>query len=87
MVMGNLTGIIEQISPAVASALAAQPWLLPLIALQIIMKFAFYPVALYYSARRSQKSWFTVLIICFAILNDFGLLAILYLIFNRKKHK
>jgi len=88
MVFENLTQQIAAANPLLASALEQSPWLLYLIFLQIIFKLAFYPVALYLSGKRQQKGWFVVLVICFLILNDFGLLAALYLIFNRDKpHK
>ena len=87
MVLENLSQQIAEMNPMLAPLIQQYPWMLPLIFLQIVMKFAFYPVALYLAGKRQQKAWFTVLVICFLVLNDFGLLAALYLIFNRdKKH-
>jgi len=83
--MFNLTEQIAQINPALADAISKNAWFLPLLISQIIMKLAFYPVAIYLSAKRQQKAWFVILFIGLVILNDFGLLAILYLIFNREK--
>lgn len=78
---------LAMINPALAESITKNAWVLPSILLQAIMKLIFYPIALYYSARRKQKAWFVVLIICFLVLNDFGLLPILYLVFNKEKNK
>jgi RsiW-degrading membrane proteinase PrsW (M82 family) len=83
--MLNLTEQIAQINPLLAEQMSKNAWLLPLFLLQIITKLVFYPIALYLSAKRKQKTWFVVLFVCLIFLNDFGLLAILYLIFNREK--
>ena len=80
--------IIEQISkinPVLASTMEKSVWVLPLLIAQLIMKLIFYPWALYKAAEGKQKAWFIVLMIAFIGLNDFGLLPILYLIFNRQQ--
>jgi hypothetical protein len=84
--MFNLTEQIAQINPILAEQISKNAWFFPLLISQIIMKLVFYPVALYISAKRQQKAWFVILFIGLIVLNDFGLLAILYLIFNRDKN-
>lgn len=76
---------ISGINPVLAEQMQQNAWVLPLLAAQILMKVIFYPVALYHSAKRQKKAWFIVLFICMIFLNDFGVLPILYLVFNRDK--
>ncbi len=83
----NLTEAIANINPLLAEQISKNSWFLPLIILQIVAKLAFYPLALYKAGVRKQKVWFIVLFIGLVILNDFGLLAILYLVFNREMPK
>lgn len=83
-----MVSIIEQISalsPTLAGAMERNAWVLPLLIAQLVMKLIFYPWALYKAAERKQKAWFIVLMIAFIGLNDFGLLPMLYLIFNRQQ--
>lgn len=81
----NLSQQISDLNPALASAIQTYPGIVPLIILQIVMKLIFYPIALYFAAKKQQKTWFVVLFICMLFLNDFGILPILYLILNREK--
>ena len=85
MVMENLINQISQINPALAQAMQENIWIFPLFILGMVMKLIFYPWALYKAAERKQKAWFVILFIGFLFLNDLGLLAILYLTFNRNK--
>lgn len=80
MALEALIQKIAEINPILGDVLAKNPWMLPLIALQAILKVILYPIALYYSAKRKQKTWFVVLFLCLLFLNDFGLLPALYLI-------
>ncbi len=63
------------------------PGVIAFLLFALIWKMSWYGVALYKSGSRKQKPWFTVLFVCAIFLNDLGLLAILYLIFNREKTK
>ena len=81
--MQNLTEQLMLINPTIAAAIQQNPWLLPIIALQLILKVIFYPIALYASAKRQSKVWFIVFFIAFLFLNDFAIFPILYLIFLR----
>jgi len=85
MGMEEITAQLAQLNPALASAIQQNPWILPLIILQGVMKIIFYPIALYAAAKKQKKVWFIVLFVCFLILNDYAILPILYLVFNRKK--
>ena len=85
MAFENISQQIAAVNPLLAEQIQQNAWFLPLLALQMIMKVIFYPTALYLSAKRRQKAWFIVLFVCFLFLNDFGLLPILYLVFNRDK--
>ncbi|MDP1728813.1 MAG: DUF5652 family protein [archaeon] len=69
-----------------ANILASLPvWVLVLVIVTSIWKFTWYGIALYSSSKKQQKTWFIVLFVLMFILNDLGLLPILYLIFNRRK--
>ncbi|OGJ21099.1 hypothetical protein A3K73_08335 [Candidatus Pacearchaeota archaeon RBG_13_36_9] len=57
-------------------------WLIILIVI-IIWKLVWYGLALYKSLERKQIVWFTVLFVCTFILNDLGLIAIIYLLLNK----
>jgi hypothetical protein len=60
------------------------PWIFPaLIAIQI-WKLAWYGFAIYIAAfKRQEKTWFFVLLVCAFFLNDLGILAILYIIYQK----
>ena len=87
MDMQSLIASIEKFNPQIASIIQENPNFLFLIAAQLIMKLIFYPWALYKAAERKQRAWFVILFIGMLILNDFGALPILYLIFNRNLEK
>jgi hypothetical protein len=87
MALEDLSQQLSAIDPQLAASVLANPWILALIILVTVWKLTWYGIALYRSGSRRQKAWFTVLFICALILNDLGILAILYLVFNRKKSK
>ena len=60
-------------------------WLLALIIVITIWKLIWYGLALYKSLERKQKGWFIVLFVATFILNDAGILAIIYLAVYRDK--
>jgi len=81
---------IEKITSANAELvtyLQQNPNLIYVVLAQVLMKVIFYPIALYQAAKRKQVAWFVVLFICLFLLNDFGLLPILYLIFTQYQDK
>jgi Kef-type K+ transport system membrane component KefB len=88
MGMENLAQQLSAVDPSLGAVVSDKPWILAVVALVIIWKLVWYGIALYKAGSKNQKSWFVVLFICALLLNDVGLLAILYLGFNRdKKHK
>jgi len=85
MAFENISQQIAAINPILVEQIQQNAWMLPLLIAQILMKVIFYPISFYLSAKRRQKAWFIALFICFLFLNDFGLLPILYIVFNRDK--
>lgn len=81
MALENLTLASSQIE----TYLQQNPWLLFALILILIWKLIWYGIAIYRSIELKQKTWFVVLFVCAFILNDLGLLPILYLIFNKPK--
>ena len=67
------------------SMMTQNPWLLALIVIVLIWKLIWYGFAIYNSIEKKQKGWFVALFVCAITLNDVGLLAILYLAFNKDK--
>ena len=62
--------------------------LLVLLVVVIIWKLVWYGIALYKSMERKQIAWFTVLFVCAFVINDLGLVAIIYLLLNKRpEHK
>ncbi len=57
--------------------------LLVILIIIVIWKLVWYGLALYKSFERKQIVWFTVLFVCTFILNDLGLIAIIYLLLNK----
>jgi hypothetical protein len=82
MVSESIIQLLNQVNPVLASAIVENPYIFYLLILQAITKLVFYPLALFASAKRNQKTWFVVLFICLIVLNDFALIAILYLIYT-----
>ena len=60
-------------------------WLLALIILALIWKLIWYGLAIYKSLEKKDKSWFVVLFVAAFVLNDLGILAIVYLFIKKKK--
>lgn len=60
-------------------------WIVLLVIVLIIWKLIWYGFAIYKTLQKKQKGWFVVLFIAAFILNDLGVLAIIYLIINREK--
>ena len=67
------------------SMMTQNPWLLALIVIVLIWKLIWYGFAIYNYIEKKQKGWFVALFVCAITLNDVGLLAILYLAFNKDK--
>ena len=51
----------------------------------LVWKLTWYGTAIYKTLEKKQKSWFVVLFIAAFVLNDLGILAIIYLIINRQQ--
>jgi uncharacterized membrane protein len=60
------------------------PEILILIVAILIWKLIWYGLAIYTALEKKQKAWFVVLFILAIVLNDLGIVAIIYLIINRK---
>jgi len=58
--------------------------LLVILIIAIIWKLVWYGLALYKSIERKHIVWFTVLFVCSFVLNDLGLVAIIYLLLHKK---
>ena len=59
--------------------------LIVLILVILIWKLIWYGFAIYKSVQKKQKRWFVILFVSAFVLNDLGILAIVYLILNKKK--
>ena len=79
MALENLSLMNTQIEAVIQQ----NPWLLSVIILITLWKLIWYGLAIYRSIELKQKSWFVVLFVCAFLLNDLGLLPILYLYFNK----
>lgn len=86
MAMGNLAQQLNSLD-ALNILNSLTPGVIAFLIFVFIWKMSWYGVALYKSGIKKQKPWFVVLFICMLVLNDLGLLAMLYLIFNREKKK
>lgn len=60
-------------------------WMLFFIVLMLIWKLAWAAMALYRALKLEQKLWFVIIFIASFVLNDLGILAIIYLIVTRNK--
>lgn len=79
MALENMSLINSQIS----AVMQQNPWLMAVIVLVLIWKLIWYGFAIYRSIELKSKTWFVVLFVCAFVLNDLGLLPILYLILNK----
>jgi len=68
-----------------AWALAHPKLILIIIIAVTIWKLAWYSVALFKAIDKKQKIWFSVLFVGAFVLNDLGILPMIYLVLNRKK--
>ena len=59
--------------------------LIILILITLIWKLIWYGLAIYKSVHKKQKRWFVVLFVSAFVLNDLGILAMIYLVLNKKK--
>ena len=82
MALGNFTMVNQQLE----QLLQQNPWILGVLVVIMIWKLIWYGIAIYKSVEKKQKAWFVVLFVSAFVLNDLGLLAILYIIFNRYKN-
>ena len=48
-----------------------------------IWKLSWYGIALYKTLKKNQQAWFAVLFVAAFVLNDLGILAIIYLLLNK----
>ena len=62
-------------------------WLLILIIVISVWKLIWYSLAIYKTLEKKQKEWFVILFVSAFVLNDLGILAILYLLMNKRKAK
>jgi hypothetical protein len=85
--MTTLNEILTSINPQLASAVNANPWLLYVIIFQVLFKIILYPIALYLAGKKQSKLWFIALFVCLLILNDFGLVALVYIIVTNIRRK
>ena len=67
--------------------LLANPWIMYIVIATLVWKLIWYGLAIFNTIDKKQKSWFVVLFIGAFVLNDLGILAIIYLIINRDKKK
>ena len=79
MALENLSLMNTQIE----TYLQQNPWLLTVLLLVLLWKLIWYGFAIYRSIELKQKNWFVVLFVCAFLLNDLGLLPILYLVLNK----
>jgi hypothetical protein len=76
----NITSLNEQIELLIQQ----NPWIIPVLLLVAIWKMTWYGMALFYAAKRNQKIWFVLLLVCAFFLNDLGLLAIVYVFVSKR---
>jgi len=79
MALENLSLINSQIE----TFMQQNPWLVYVVVLVLLWKLIWYGFAIYRSLELKQKNWFVVLFVCAFLLNDLGLLPILYLVLNK----
>lgn len=67
--------------------LGLSPGLIALVLVIAVWKLIWYGIAIYKSLQKQQKTWFVVLFVAAILLNDLGILAIIYLLIYRDKKK
>lgn len=65
----------------------ADPKFLYLALAMLVWKLVWYGLAIYKTIGKQQKKWFVVLFVCAFILNDLGILPIIYLLIYRNRGK
>ena len=83
MALGN----IDLMNSQLQNYLQQYPWLVYVILFILLWKLIWYGFAIYRSVELKQKNWFVVLFVCAFLLNDLGVLPILYLVFNKSPKK
>ena len=78
---------LDLLGSQIEAYMQQNPWLLSLLIVILIWKLIWYGFAIYRSIELKQKKWFVVLFVCAFILNDLGLLPILYLVLNKTPKK
>ncbi len=76
---------LETINLAATQFLEQNPWAIYVLIAIAVWKLIWYGLALYKSVELKQKAWFTVLFVGAFILNDLGVLPIIYLLLHRDK--
>lgn len=66
---------------------AIPQWLILIVLILIVWKLIWYGLALYKSIENKHKTWFVILFIGAFLLNDAGILAIVYLGINKNNKK
>lgn len=79
--MADITSINEQ----TLALMESNPWLMYVIIAILIWKLVWYGLALWKTIKKEQKVWFVVLFTAAFVLNDLGILPIIYLIIHRDK--
>ena len=75
------------LSNELASYIQQNPNFLYLFVLQIVLKIGFYSWALYKAGEKKSKPGFAALFACLLLVNDFGIIPIVYLIVTKHKQK
>jgi hypothetical protein len=78
---------LAELNLQVESYLEANPYMMSILVIILIWKLVWYGLALYQSIQLKQKPWFVVLFLGTFVLNDLGILPIIYLIIYRDKNK
>lgn len=83
MALENLSLVNSQIETFVQQ----NPWLLYVLVFVLLWKLIWYGLAIYRAIELKHKTWFVVLFVCAFLLNDLGLLPILYIVLNKSPKK
>ena len=81
--MADLTSI----NTDTLALIESNPWLMWIIIALLVWKLVWYGLALWKTIKKEQKGWFVVLFVAAFVLNDLGILPIIYLIIYRDKKK
>jgi len=61
------------------------PWFLALIIITALWKFTWYGIALWQTIERKKKVHFVIFVVLMMVLNDLGIVPIIYLLVTKKK--